>query len=28
MYPWEEIVPEHDSSLALIKGCIKRGVLG
>lgn len=25
MYPWEEIVPEHDSSLALIKECVKRG---
>ena len=24
MYPWEEIDPENDTSLALIKECIKR----
>lgn len=24
MYPWDEIIPEHDSSLALIKECVKR----
>ena len=25
MYPWEEIDPENDTSLALIKECVKRG---
>ena len=25
MYPWEDIDPENDTSLALIKECIKRG---
>lgn len=25
MYPWEEIVPENDTSLALIQECVKRG---
>ena len=25
MYPWEEIDPENDTSLALIKECAKRG---
>ena len=25
MYPWEEIDPDNDSSLALIKECAKRG---
>jgi glutathione synthase len=25
MYPWEQIKPENDSSLALIKECVKRG---
>ncbi|WP_412984924.1 glutathione synthase [Pontimicrobium sp. IMCC45349] len=25
MYPWEEIDAEHDTSLALIKECVKRG---
>ncbi len=25
MYPWEEINPDNDSSLALIKECSKRG---
>ncbi|WP_373075033.1 hypothetical protein, partial [Zeaxanthinibacter enoshimensis] len=24
MYPWEEIEPEKDSSLALIHECVKR----
>lgn len=25
MYPWEDIKPENDTSLALIKECVKRG---
>ena len=25
MYPWDKIVPENDTSLALIKECVKRG---
>ncbi|MGJ8685050.1 MAG: glutathione synthase [Nonlabens sp.] len=25
MYPWEEIQPEHDSTLAIIHECVKRG---
>jgi glutathione synthase len=25
MYPWEQIAPENDTSLALIKECVKRG---
>ena len=25
MYPWENIDPENDTSLALIKECVKRG---
>ncbi len=25
MYPWEEMVPENDTSLALIHECVKRG---
>ncbi|AZQ44315.1 glutathione synthase [Nonlabens ponticola] len=25
MYPWEEIVPENDTTLALIHECVKRG---
>ena len=25
MYPWEDIDPENDTSLALIKECVKRG---
>ena len=25
MYPWEKIDPENDTSLALIKECVKRG---
>ena len=25
MYPWKEIDPENDTSLALIKECVKRG---
>ena len=25
MYPWEQIDPENDTSLALIKECVKRG---
>ena len=25
MYQWEDIVPDNDSSLALIHECVKRG---
>ncbi|GAL01386.1 glutathione synthetase [Nonlabens ulvanivorans] len=25
MYPWDEIQPEHDSTLAIIHECVKRG---